>query len=690
MTQNIANKRKYFEGYPPYERVKRGLAIRAQRELGIVHRTCNVRIPEQKRGRTQALLETFHNATLAAQWVLRDIKNHKPQQRFARFRKKYSSSYNTKSIATLIETLYRTRVNARYHISSHVLSGIWDYLAQHLSAWLQRVTEAQKKGLYKRYAKSATFVIPFGQHTGKTIAEVGRHRIEGYLSLPTRTDCEEAARYLAILINAYPEDTPFRDEAGRYVLSFTDYKDTPLADLSRTTLLYLESLVHRELARMDQIEALKHAVERFLEWTPPGFPTIHSDGLSMNRRQTISFEYEESLSSFGTLLGEPLTEGEQARFGSLQKATYAEIKPRQYIALRWDRADGFVRHRGCGVGYDIKSKKYVFLAYVLYNNSRYKKKLSLENDSQIVDLNNPDVVLRPSRDRVQTMLFNLEMGSHQQRMLEQARRETPQWKAYEQQKPKKKKKTDPETQQSAENPEKPTAPTMAGCIRAARMTVHYDEDRQKEWFSVSIVVGTRQQRIKTPDHVIGVHVDPQFGLAAMVCTLRGTLVAYCVLDEPTLAQLLRNMPLEGQRDPMSRTPQEYHHRVATALAGLAKHYCGQIGIENIDYLRAMAGRSPIMGRNGSESIKTIGALLNYKLALNDLPQALDIRGVAPKRDCAQCGKRHAQPVIDAEEDFDCVFCGHRESRRANTAREVARRVLWSIGRTPPKKAKPTP
>jgi len=164
-------------------------------------------------------------------------------------------------------------------------------------------------------------------------------------------------------------------------------------------------------------------------------------------------------------------------------------------------------------------------------------------------------------------------------------------------------------------------------------------------------------------------------------------VAYYVLDEPTIAELLGNMSQEAEKDPMNRTPQEYQHRVANALCRIAKQYCAQIGIENIDYLRAMAGRSPIQGRNGSESIKSIRTLLNYKLVLHDLPQSFDIRGVAPKRDCSQCGKRHPEPVIDAEDHFDCGLCGHKELRQLNTAREVARRVLWIIARTPPKKAK---
>ena len=683
-----------FEGYPAYERVLRGVAIRSSNQLEVIYRVCQARIPQQTEVRTRAILQSLHNLTLATHWVLRDIKEREPEKRFAQFRKKYNLSYKTDDIAKFLKRVYAHRVNGRYSLASNVSEGMWSDLAGLLSSWLQNMTEARKKGYFKRYNKSASFIIPFGQHKDKTIGEIGRDRARGYLSLPTREQCEETINYVKTMLDELAEPVLLED-ARAFVLPITDYKGEALADLSKATVEKVLILVDRDLERMEFIEALKEAVQDFLKWTPPAFPSLHSDGISTGRRQELSTLYQDSLTSFGTEIIAPLTESEHSRFATLQRATYADIAPPSFVSAQWDHPDAFLRHRGFGVGYDTKNKRYVFLAYILANTSRFKKQLLLEQDSHIIDLNNPDAILRPSRQPIQAMLFNLQLGKHQSRMLEQGQREVPIWKEYEQERQRKirAKKlakleeevgevlqtTDGRFKEGSEHP------TSAGAIRSASLVAHYDQERRSWWFEVDIVIGTRQQRRKSPDHIIGVHVDPREGLIAVICTLRGKMVASYKLDELTIAELLNNNAEESQKDVSKRTAKEYHHRVADALCILAKRYCAQIGIEDISYLRAMAGWSPTIGRNGSESIKTIAMLLGYKLALYDLAAPTQIRGIAPKRDCGSCGVRHDDSAIDEHEYFLCQHCGSSEHRRTNTAREVARRILWNIARTRPPK-----
>ena len=696
--KKILRKTRTFEGYPTYERVLRGVAIRSNYQLDITYRVCQARIPPQTEVRTKAILQTLHNLTLATYWVHRDIEERQPEKRFARFRKKYSSSYKTDGIAAFLKTLYAQRVNGRYSLASHVSEGMWSDLASLLSSWLQKVTEARKKGYFKRYYRSASFIIPFGQHKDKTIGEVGRDRARGYLSLPTREQCEEVINHVTLILDELAGPT-LQEESKAYVLPITDYKGEALADLSKATLAKVLILIRRDLNRMEQIEEFKDAVQDFLKWSPPSFPSLHSDGLSIGRIQEISTLHQDALTSFGNDIIAPVTENEYSRFATLQTAAYADVAPPSYIRLQWDRPDAFVRHRGFGIGYDIKNKRYVFLGYILANTSRFKKHLCLEKDSHIVDINNPDSILRPSKQPVQAMLFNLQLGMHQLRILEQARREVPLWKAYEQERQRKiraKRQAKLQTErgevlQATDNPSHNDGEhsTSAGAIRSASLEAHYDQERHSWWFGVDIVVGTRQQRRKSPDHVMGVHVDPRYGLTAVICTLRGKMVAAYRLDELTIAELLNNtLPdEEAKKDVNKRTAKEYQHRVADALCILAKQYCAQIGIEDITYRRKMAGWSPADGRNGSESIKTIAMMLVYKLALHELPTPTQVRGVAPKRDCGSCGMRYTNSPIDENEYFICQRCGASEYRRINTAKEIARRTLWIIARTqPPKKS----
>jgi predicted RNA-binding Zn-ribbon protein involved in translation (DUF1610 family) len=89
-----------------------------------------------------------------------------------------------------------------------------------------------------------------------------------------------------------------------------------------------------------------------------------------------------------------------------------------------------------------------------------------------------------------------------------------------------------------------------------------------------------------------------------------------------------------------------------------------------------------------DNSRAVVELLQYKLPLANLPKPLDITNVSPKRDCGGCGQRYAESQVQREQGlFACPSCGHREAPPINTAREVARHVLWILARKPaPKKA----
>ena len=97
--------------------------------------------------------------------------------------------------------------------------------------------------------------------------------------------------------------------------------------------------------------------------------------------------------------------------------------------------------------------------------------------------------------------------------------------------------------------------------------------------------------------------------------------------------------------------------------------------ENISYRRNQPG--PNQATIREDSSRAVVELLRYKLALANLPDVYDVKGVAPKRDCGRCGARHVEGQNQTAM-FTCVTCGHSEERHLNTAREVARRVLWLL------------
>jgi predicted 3-demethylubiquinone-9 3-methyltransferase (glyoxalase superfamily) len=78
-----------------------------------------------------------------------------------------------------------------------------------------------------------------------------------------------------------------------------------------------------------------------------------------------------------------------------------------------------------------------------------------------------------------------------------------------------------------------------------------------------------------------------------------------------------------------------------------------------------------------DSSRSVVELLKYKLARVNLPTLIDVKGVAPKRDCSQCGTRSSNNQVKAL-TFTCAACGYAEDRHTNTSREIARRVLWAL------------
>ena len=113
------------------------------------------------------------------------------------------------------------------------------------------------------------------------------------------------------------------------------------------------------------------------------------------------------------------------------------------------------------------------------------------------------------------------------------------------------------------------------------------------------------------------------------------------LDEAAIALRLKNKDpaFQAQLKPDQRTAKERAHRVADALAAICKHYKAQLAVENISYRRHSG--QPRFSGVGNDNSRSVKELLHYKLALAGLPDAFDIKVVAPRRDCGRCGKRHS-------------------------------------------------
>ena len=673
-----------FEGYPAYDLVLQGIAQQVLKNSEeVVYQACQARLHNLSRRRTQALLQTFRNLTLAANWVLNEVEKRHTYRYFPQCRKKYSTHYDTQKIARTLAASYKRRVDSKFTLSSSITSGLWHYLARMLSSWLQQVAEGRKKGYYVRYHNAASHVIKLGRHTGKTIGEVGRNQVKGYLALPTRGQCEQALYYINILLNEFPEDEVLQKEAKDYKLPITEYEGVELGKRQLVTLKKIKMLVERDLERMEYIDELKATTTIFLSWSPPGFPTIKRDGISTSRQQALAIEHVQALEAYGADVEFPLAETEHHRFRRLQQAAYADTAPPFYIPILWPRADAILRHREMGIGYDSENNRYELLAYFLAEESRYKTKLKLpriaiDDGTQhepastdkysirtIVDTNNPSIILKETKRSIQAMRFSLDYGYHHGKLLDRARQESAEWKQQF------------IARRAKRNTEKWGTKTdsTAGCVRSGSLHAYFNKHTHQWWFQLYVSVGTRSTHVKSPDHVIGVHVDQKHGLTATVLTLRGKWIASYHLNETTIAQILGNKPSEGDKDPAIRAATEYHHRLAESICRLANRYCAYVGIENIDYMRTLAGKSPVVGRNGSECIRTVKTLLVYKLRLCGLPQSFEIWGVAPKRDCSLCGYRHGSSTVK-DNQFICQYCGGHIQKQRNASQEVARRLLW--------------
>jgi hypothetical protein len=525
------------------------------------------------------------------------------------------------------------------------------------SSYLQKMTEAREKGLLHQYEQSGAYVVKVGKYKGQALEALGRKTLFGYAFLsPKREQCEEALRQITLLLAGESEDSDW-EQAARYRMAFGSRRNRALGSMRPDTLRRLKLLVEHDLDRTEEMDELRKAAQVRLRFTPPGFPRIRSDGLSAERQDDLQREYIEALEDFAELpdisdeelVLHNLTEDERHLFRELQRRAYAATNQPSYVPLRWNRADGCLRHRDCALVYDPVKRQYLFLAYVLSDTSRHKRTLTVHSD--LYDVNNPTVTLTKGRRPSGAMLFELEFDIHQQQILEQARHEAMRWK------------------------DKPEA--SSGCIRSATLQAHYSKEHRTWWFELGLAVGFKPTHVEQPLHVVGVHVDPQKGLFITVLALDGVQIAQFQLDEYTIAKLLENQDpaQQAQLKPRQRTAKERQHRIADALVAICRQYHAQLGVENIGYRRNQSELDQKAMRE--DSSRTIVELLRYKLVLANLPDVCDVKGVAPRRDCGLCGARHSEAMKHGTL-FTCAICGHSEDRRLNTAREVARRVLWIL------------
>lgn len=145
------------------------------------------------------------------------------------------------------------------------------------------------------------------------------------------------------------------------------------------------------------------------------------------RSQELHDQHMAALDLFGVIPNleedgaqRDLTAEEKVLYAALQKRAYAETHGTGYIRLRWDRADACMQQRDCALVYDPEKRRYLFLAYVLAKQSRYRRKLNVTGE--LFDVNNPTVQL-PKGDKLSgAMLFELEFARHQ--VLDQACEDT--------------------------------------------------------------------------------------------------------------------------------------------------------------------------------------------------------------------------------------------------------------------------
>lgn len=653
-------------GYPALHRVQRGCQYIAQAQPEDKYQTCIAQLHNLSKTTTAGLLQVFKINTLAACWMLRDIEQHQPIQRFAPFRKTNSTRYFTDGIASTIDKHYRKIITARYTLNSYIFNGLSVTLASMVSGYLQKTADAQKRGMLAQHQESADFITTIGKHRGKKLGLLGRRTIYGYAFLsPKREQCEEAISHINVLLEERDDNAVATEQAEAYRISFGSHRNKPLGTMRDATLGRLKAIAKHYLAQMDGYEALRKQAQQYLRFTPPRFPHLKSDGLSPEKRRQFHEAHMNSLDDFGALpnlddnsLKANLTEGERTLFQQLQQQAYADVQVPQYLPLRWRRADAATRHRECGLVYDPKRKRYLFLAYLFANESRHRRPLHV--NGQLFDVNNPTTLLETSRRATSARLFELEFDRHQQKILDQAREDAVRWKGTKRQ--------------------------SSGSVRAATLHAHYSPERQQWWFEVHLSIGIKPTHVQEPQHIVGVHIDPISGWYITVSALDGQVISHFALNEMCIAEMLENKkPAEQAQIPTeNRTAKERQHRIADAIVAVCMRYQAQLGVENIAYLTQQG--NAIQGAAKAQSSRSIAELIPYKLARFNLPPLMDVKGIAPKRDCGICGVRNSEANIEGLH-FVCTTCGQRSDRHANTAREITRRVLWELAQKQAPKAK---
>ena len=659
MAKRLLKKIQRPDGYPDHSKVLRGSHYLAQATPEPVYITCCAQLHNPSERQSAAILQVLKINTLAGMWMLRDIAQRKPEQRFAVHRKRNSTRYLTDGIRNDIDKIYRAKIRSRYTININIFGGLCTTVAALVSSYLQKITEARQKGWIKQYEQSAAYVVKTGRHAGKSLGSLGRKTIYGYAFLaPKAEQCEDALRALNILLSHEQDNEQLWIWAKQYRMTFGPRRNHQLGSMRQETLRRLKLLVERDLQRADELDELRKVAQTYLRFTPPGFPTFRSDGLSPKRQSILEQKYIDALEEFAALpdiehddlLLPNLTAEEYVLFRDLQHHAYTATSEPVYIPLRWNRADGCIRSRECALVYDPAKKQYLFLVYLLADGSRHKRILKVHGD--LYDVNNPKVSLSHRTRPSTAMMFELEFDSHQQKILDQARQNSVRW--------------------------KDTPKSTAGSIRAATFHAYFSEKKRTWWFEVHLSVGLKPTHIDQPEHVVGVHIDPVKGWYATVLGLDGVQRAQFQLDEYTIAILLDNKDPVQQASikPSQRTAKERQHRIADALVAICRQYCALLGVENIAYRRSDPASADVV-RN--DSSRTIVGLLSYKLAQVNLPDVVDIRGVAPKRDCGRCGTRHPESQVLIGQ-FSCPTCGYMIERYANTSYEVARRLLWVLAR----------
>lgn len=258
-------------------------------------------------------------------------------------------------------------------------------------------------------------------------------------------------------------------------------------------------------------------------------------------------------------------------------------------------------------------------------------------------------------------LYELEFSQHQREVLDLARSQAELWKDKGQ---------------------------YSGAMRTATLHARHNKQHDRWWFEVHLAIGLKPSHYNQPQYVVGIHIDPFQGIFASVLNLDGSLHEQFHLDELRIAQLLdnRSPELQAQIAPQERTAKERNHRFADALVAICKHYNAQLGFENISYRSTSRGPNQLKPQYNNS--RTVFEHLKYKLPLATMPPPIDVKKIAPRRDCGRCGVRHDTPAV-REGVFRCSQCGHHMDRHFNTAQEVARRTLWVLAaKKPPQPKKP--